>query len=134
MFSEMVEESSKNAANLTVPGGSVLGRMLHPMSTTIKTWHSQLGAHLQVKSLPPITTKTVFHDAGKLFGTNFDKKVTLGEAWHLEACKGIILTHFDPNFQSTDVYCRQPSCGNRNLKLPKEESEICTSAHYTEGI
>ena len=90
------------------------------MSGTIKTWHSQLSAPLQVKSLPPITIETVFHDASKLFGTNFDKKVTLREDGHLEACKDIILHHFDPNFQSSDVYCRQPSCGNRNPEAAKE--------------
>ena len=137
MFSKMVQESSKSAENSTVSVGSVFGRMvdapqkpylrskLHgectqdPMSSTIKTWHSELRAPLKVKSLPPITVKTDFHDAGKLFGTNFDKKVTLREAGHLEACKDIILTHFDPNFQSTDVYCRQPSCGNRNPEAAK---------------
>ena len=90
------------------------------MSSTIKTWHSQLSAPLQVKSLPPITIETVFHDASKRFGTNFDKKVTLREDGSLEAWKHIILHHFDPNFQSTDVYCRQPSCGNRNPEAAKE--------------
>ena len=92
------------------------------MSSTIKTWHSQLSAPLQVKSLPPTiaTIDTVFHDASKLFGTNFDEKVTLREDGSLEAWKHIILHHFDPNFQSTDVYCRQPSCGNRNPEAAKE--------------
>ena len=89
------------------------------MSSTIKTWYSQLSAHLHVKSLLSITTKTVFQDAKKLFGTNFDKKVTLREAEHLEACKGIILNHFDPHFQSTDVYCRHPSCRNINPEAGK---------------
>ena len=93
------------------------------MSSTIRTWHSQFSFPLQVKSLPPITIKTVFHDASKLFGTNFDKKVTLREEGHLgslESCKDIILHHFDPNFHSSDVYCRHPSCGNRNPKAAKE--------------
>ena len=89
-------------------------------SGTIKTWHSQLSAPLQVSSLPPITIRTVFHDASRLFGTNFDKKVTLREDGHLEACKDIILHHFDPNFASMDVYCRHPSCGNKNPKAAKE--------------
>ena len=95
-------------------------RQEESMSSTMKTWHSQLSAPLQVKSLPPITIETVFHDASKLFGTNFDEKVTLREDEHLEACKDIILHHFDPNFQSSDVYCRHPSCGNRNPEAAKE--------------
>ncbi|XP_015767732.1 PREDICTED: uncharacterized protein LOC107346445 isoform X2 [Acropora digitifera] len=90
------------------------------MSGTIKAWHSQLSASLQVNSLPPVAVKTVFHDASKLFGTNFDKKVTLREDGHLEACKDIILHHFDPNFVSMDVYCRHPSCWNRNPEAAKE--------------
>ena len=90
------------------------------MSSKIQAWHSQLSAPLQVQSLSPITIKTVFHDASKLFGTNFDEKVTLREDGDLEACKVIILPHFDPNFQSTDVYCREPSCGNRNPEAAKE--------------
>lgn len=90
------------------------------MSAAIKTWHSQVSAPLQVKSLPPITIKTVFHDAMELFGTNFNQKVTLREDGHLEACKDIILHHFDPNFQSTDVYCRQPSCWNINREAAKK--------------
>ena len=161
MFSKMVDESAKNRKDLTVPGGSVIGKMLdaarkpdvgsngdltmerndrkpfeaseenrckmvpkirqeQSMSGTIKTWHSQLSAPLQVESLPPITIKPVFHDASKLFGTTFDKKVTLREDGHLEARKDIILHHFDPNFASMDVYCRHPSCGNKNPKAAKE--------------
>ncbi|XP_044163440.1 uncharacterized protein LOC114967272 [Acropora millepora] len=100
MFSKMVQEQS--------------------ISGTIKTWHSQLSTVLEVKPLPPKAIKSAFQDASKLFGTNFDKKVTLRDAGHLGANEDIILYHFDPNFASTDVYCRHPSCGNKNPKAAKE--------------
>ena len=91
-----------------------------PMSSTIKTWYLQLSAALKVKSLPPKAIKSAFQDASKLFGTNFATKVTLRDAGHLGANEDIILRQFDPNFISKDVYCRHPSCGNRNPEAGKE--------------
>jgi len=89
------------------------------MSSTIKTWYLQLSAHLKVESLPPKAIKGTFQDASKLFGTNFDTKVTLRDAGQVGANEDIILCQFDPNFASTDVYCRHPSCGNRNPEAAK---------------
>ena len=138
LFSKMVDESDKKPTDLTVPGGSVIGRMQdatrkpdvgsnlngegtqEPMSSTIDTWYSQLSTVLEVQSLQPKAVKSAFQDASKLFGTNFDTKVTLRDAGHLGANEDIILHQFDPNFISMDVYCRHPSCRNRNPEAAKE--------------
>ena len=137
MFARMLDESAKNAKDSTVPGGSVIRRMIdarkphlrsnsygkitqEPMSSTIKAWYLQLSADLKVESVPPKAIKGAFQDASKLFGTNFDTKVTLRDAGHLGANEDIILHQFDPNFVSMDVYCRHPSCGNRNPEAAKE--------------
>lgn len=87
------------------------------MSTTVKTWYSDLLPGLNVVSSPPKVTQTTFQDAKKLFGTSFDTKVTLRKAGHLGAYEEIVLLQFDPNFMSTDVFCRHPSC---NMKNPEE--------------
>ena len=91
-----------------------------PMSSTIKTLYLQLSAALKVKSLPPKAIKSAFQETSKLFGTNFATKVTLRDAGHLGANEDIILRQFDPNFVSTDVCCRHPSCGNKNPEPVKE--------------
>jgi len=137
MFSKMVDESAKNEKDSTVPGGTVIGRMLdawkphlrsnscgkgkqEPMSGTIEQWYLQLSADLKVESLPPKAIKSAFQDASKLFGTNFDTKVTLRDAGLLGANEDIILYQFDPNFASIDVFCRDPSCANKNPEAAKE--------------
>ena len=137
MFSKMVDKSAKKEKDSTVPGGSVIGRMLYqqkphvrsylhgvcaqePMSITTETWYLELSTALKVESLPPKVIKSAFQDASKLFGTNFDTKVTLRYAGHLGANEDIILCQFDPNFTSTDVFCRDPSCANKNPEAAKE--------------
>ena len=137
MFSKMVDKSAKKEKDSTVPGGSVIGRMLYqqkphvrsylhgvcaqePMSITTETWYLELSTALKVESLPPKAIKSAFQDASKLFGTNFDTKVTLRYAGHLGANEDIILCQFDPNFTSTDVFCRDPSCANKNPEAAKE--------------
>ena len=138
IFSKMVDESAKKPTDLTVPGGSVIGRMQdatrkpdvgsnlygegtqEPLSITIETWYSQLSTVLEVKSLPPKAIKSAFQDASKLFGRNFETKVTLRDSGHLGANEDIILCQFDPNFASTNVYCRDPSCSKKNPEAAKE--------------
>ena len=137
MFSKMVDKSAKKEKDSTIPGGSVIGRMLYqqkphvrsylhgvcaqePMSITTETWYLELSTALKVESLPPKAIKSAFQDASKLFGTNFDTKVTLRYAGHLGANEDIILCQFDPNFTSTDVFCRDPSCANKNPEAAKE--------------
>ena len=125
---------AKESKDLTAIVGSLLGRIgdtqkrsnhyckatQEPMSSTIKEWYLQLCVALKVESLPPKAIKSAFQDASKLFGTNFDTKVTLRDAGHLGANEDIILRQFDPNFLSMDVYCRHPSCRNRNPEATKE--------------
>ena len=125
---------AKESKDSTAIVGSLLGRIgdgqktsnpyckgtQEPMSSTIKEWYLQLSVALKVESLPPKAIKSAFQDAIKLFGTNFDTKVTLRDAGHLGANEDIILRQFDPNFASMDVYCRRPSCGNKNPEAAKE--------------
>ncbi|XP_015759191.1 PREDICTED: uncharacterized protein LOC107338468 [Acropora digitifera] len=131
---KMTSKLAKESKDLTAIVGSLLGRIgdtqkrsnlyckatQEPMSSTIKEWYLQLCVALKVESLPPKAIKSAFQDASKLFGTNFDTKVTLRDAGHLGANEDILLCQFDPNFASTDVYCRHPSCRNRNLEAAKE--------------
>ena len=89
------------------------------MSSTVQAWHGDLFKLLNNKSPPPKVTKTTFEDARKLFGTNFDTKVTLRKAGHQGAHEEIVLVQFDPNFTSSDVICRHPSCKYRNPEAAK---------------
>ncbi|XP_067032000.1 uncharacterized protein [Acropora muricata] len=130
---KMTSKLAKESKDLTATVGSLLERIgdttkpsnpyckatQEPMSSTIKEWYLQLSVALKVESLPPKAIKSAFQDAIKLFGTNFDTKVTLRDAGHLGANEDIILRQFDPNFASTDVYCRHPSCGEKNPEAAK---------------
>ena len=89
------------------------------MSRTMKTWYCDLLPGLKVVSSPPKVSKTTFQDARKLFGSSFDTKVTLRKAGHLGANEEIVILQFDPNFMSTDVVCRHPSCNNRSPEAGK---------------
>ena len=132
---KMTSKLAKESKDSTAIVGSLLGKIggdtqkrfnsycegtQEPMSNTIKEWYLQLSVALKVESLPPKAIKSAFQDASKLFGTNFDTKVTLRYAGHLGANEDIILCQFDPNFTSTDVFCRDPSCANKNPEAAKE--------------
>ena len=99
-----------------------------PMSRMMQTWYSQLSTALKVTSSPPKVYKSTFRDARQMFGTKFDIKVPLRNAESLGAHENITLTQFDPNFMTTDVQCRHPSCGIRNpeaVKNRKRDLYLC---------
>ena len=78
--------------------------------------------------MPPKVSKSKFRDARKLFGVNCDNKVTLRNPGHLGAYEEIMLLQFDPNFMSTEVVCRDPSCNNVNpaaAKSGKRDLYLC---------
>ena len=75
----------------------------------------------QLKPVTPVpkVTKSSLLDARKLFGDNFKKKVTLRKSGHLGAYEEISLLQFDPNFTSSEVTCRHPSCSTKNSEAAK---------------
>ena len=124
MLSKIPKETAvAKGSALAIVGGAIkttFERTPKPMSKEIEVWYRKLRAALNVGSSPPEAIKSAFQDARTLFGTNFDTKVTLRDAGHHGANEDIILHQFDPNFVSKDVYCRDPSCGNRKPEAPKE--------------
>ena len=106
--------------------GSGLGKdsLLSPKagetpSKIVKEWQQELLAHLKLVSPAPKVSKSSLLDARKLFGDNLKTKVTLRKSGHLGACQEISLLQFDPNFTSSEVICRHPSCSNKNPKAAK---------------
>ena len=98
------------------------------VSKTVQAWHRDLLRNLKNVSTPPKTSKSKFCDARKLFGVNFENKVTLRNPGHLGAYEEIVLLQFDPNFMSTEVVCRHPSCNNINpaaAKSGKRDLYLC---------
>ena len=98
------------------------------VSETVKAWHRDFLHNLKMVSEPPIVSKSTFRDARKLFGPNCDTKVTLRKPGHPRAFEGIVLLQFDPNFMSTEVVCRHPSCSNKNpvaAKSGKRDLYLC---------
>lgn len=98
------------------------------VSETVKSWHRGFLHNLKNVSSPPKVSKSTFFDARKLFGANCDTKVTLRKPGHLGAYEGIVLLQFDPNYMSTDVVCRHPSCNNKNpvaAKCGKRDLYLC---------
>ena len=90
------------------------------LSPTVQAWQRSLFKHLKNVSPPPKVIKTTFkEETRKLFGTKFDNKVTLRNAGHQGAHEEIVLLQFDPNFTSTEVFCRHPSCNSRYLEAAK---------------
>ena len=67
----------------------------------------------------PKVSKSSLRDARNLFGDNFKTKVTLRKSDDLEACEEISLLQFDPNFTSSEVICRHPSCSTKNSEAAK---------------
>jgi len=98
------------------------------VSKTVQAWHRDLPRNLKNVSTPPKVNKSQFRDARKLFGVNFENKVTLRNPGHLGAYEEIVLLQFDPNFMSTKVVCRHPSCDNINptaAKSGKRDLYLC---------
>ena len=89
------------------------------VSKIIKEQQQELLAHLKLVTPAPKVTKSSLLDARKLFGDNFKKKVTLRKSGHLGAYEEISLLQFDPNFTSSEVICRHPSCSTKNSKAAK---------------
>ena len=89
------------------------------VSKIIKERQQELLAHLQLVTPAPKVTKSSLLDARKLFGDNFKKKVTLRKSGHLGAYEEISLLQFDPNFTSSEVTCRHPSCSTKNSEAAK---------------
>ena len=100
-----------------------------PLSPMVQAWRGSLLKHLKKDSPIPEVIETVFKEETKeLFGTKFDNKVTLRKAGHQGAHEQIVLLQFDPNFRSTEVVCRHPSCNSRNLeaaKIGKRDLYLC---------
>ena len=89
------------------------------ISKTVKAWQRDLLFHLKNVSPLPKVSKSNFRDARKLFGDNFKTKVTLRQSGHLGAYEEINLLQFDPNFMSSEVICRHPSCKIKNPEAAK---------------
>ena len=97
-------------------------------SETVQTWHRDLFHNLRIVSTPPKVIISEFHDARGLFGVNCDNKVNLRNPSSEDLYEDIELLQFDPNFMSTEVVCRHPSCDNINAaaaKCGKRDLYLC---------
>ena len=106
------------------------------LSPTVQAWQRSLFKHLKNVSPPPKVIKTTFkEETRKLFGTKFDNKVTLRNAGHQGAHEEIVLLQFDPNFTSTEVVCRHPSCNSRNLEAAKSgKRDLYLCPHHQQKL
>ena len=96
-------------------------------SEMVQAWHQDLFHSLKIVSTPPKVIISEFRDARRLFGNNCDNIVTLRNPY-CEGCEDIELLQFDPNFMSTEVVCRHPSCNNINpaaAKCGKRDLYLC---------
>ena len=89
------------------------------VSKIVKEWQQELLAHLKPVTRAPKVSKSSLRDARELFGDNFKKGVPLRKSDDLEACEEISLLQFDPNFTSSEVICRHPSCSAKNSEAAK---------------
>ena len=89
------------------------------VSKIVQEWQQELLAHLKPVSPAPKVSKSSLLNAKRLFGDNFKTKVTLRKSGHLGAHEEISLLQFDPNFTSSEVTCRHPSCSTKNSKAAK---------------
>ena len=89
------------------------------LSKIVKQWQEELLNHLRPVSPAPKVSKSSLRDARNLFGDNFKTKVTLRKSDDLEACEEISLLQFDPNFTSSEVICRHPSCSTKSSEAAK---------------
>ncbi|XP_020614185.1 uncharacterized protein LOC110052401 [Orbicella faveolata] len=113
-------EESKAAADLI--NGEV------SKSKTVQVWHRGLLRNFRILTPPPTVTNSMFYDARKLFGVNFDNQVTLRNPGYVGGYEDIVLHQFDPNFMSTEVVCCHPSCDNINpaaAKSGKRDLYLC---------
>ena len=106
------------------------------LSPTVEALKLSLSKHLKNVSPPPKVIKTTFkEETRKLFGTKFDNKVTLRKAGHQRAHEEIVLLQFDPNFTSTEVVCRHPSCNSRNLEAAKSgKRDLYLCPHHQQKL
>ena len=106
------------------------------LSPTVQAWQRSLFKHLKNVSPPPKVIKTTFkEETRKLFGTKFDNKVTLRKAGHQGAHEEIVLLQFDPNFTSTEVVCRHPSCNSRYLEAAKSgKRDLYLCPHHQQKL
>ena len=106
------------------------------LSPTVREWRSSLLKHLKNASPPPKVIKTIFkEETRELFGTKLDNKVTLRKAGHQGAHEEIVLLQFDPNFSSTEVVCRHPSCNSRNLEAAKSgKRDLYLCPHHQQKL
>ena len=106
------------------------------LSPTVEVWKCSLSKHLKNVSPPPKVIKTTFkEETRKLFGTKFDNKVILRKAGHQRAHEEIVLLQFDPNFTSTEVVCRHPSCNSRYLEAAKSgKRDLYLCPHHQQKL
>ena len=106
------------------------------LSPTVEAWQCSLSKHLKNVSPPPKVIKTTFkEETRKLFGTKLDNGVTLRKAGHQRAHEEIVLLQFDPNFISTEVVCRHPSCNSRNLEAAKSgKRDLYLCPHHQQKL
>ena len=125
---EYISDISDEAMSPTVEAVEVwnLGRQEYisdisdeAMSPTVEAWNRDLRKNLEITSKPPNVKKSTFEDARKLFGANFETKVTLRTAEQVTAKEEISLIQFDPNLLSKDVVCRYASCNIKNPEAAK---------------
>ena len=61
--------------------------------------------------------------------------MTLRKAGHQRAHEEIVLLQFDPNFTSTEVVCRHPSCNSRNLEAAKSgKRDLYLCPHHQQKL
>ena len=106
------------------------------LSPTVQEWQCSLSKHLKNISPPPKVIKTTFkEETREIFGTKLDNKVTLRKAGHQGAHEEIVLLQFDPNFTSTEVVCRHPSCNSRNLEAAKSgKRDLYLCPHHQQRL
>ena len=106
------------------------------LSPTVQAWESSLLKHLPNGSPSPEVMKTKLEkQTKKLFGTEFDNKVTLRNAGHQGAHEKIVLLQFDPNFTSPEVVCRHPSCNSRYLEAAKSgKRDLYLCPHHQQKL
>ena len=105
------------------------------LSPTVEAWQRSLSKHLNNVSPPPKVIKTTFkEETRKLFGTKLDNKVTLRKA-RQGTYEEIVLLQFDPNFTSTEVVCRHPSCNSRYLEAAKSgKRDLYLCPHHQQKL
>ena len=106
------------------------------LSPTVQEWQHSLFKHLKNVSPPPKVRKTTFkEETTKLFGTKLENVLTLRKAGHQGTHEEIVLLQFDPNFTSTEVVCRHPSCNSRNLEAAKSgKRDLYLCPHHQQKL